>query len=285
MAKSPPSFPLYYTNWIEGTDELSDTAYRCYLRLLIRQWTHGCIPETKLLKMNICKITELGYWESIWDEISHKFVTVDCQDIFEYDGRKVDGFVLVNPRMHTMREKEVPKYRAVIAAAQKNGRLGGRPKKKPRRNPVGTPEETQWGTQSEPSLGKGKGDRGSIGSSTRTENVLTVDETLFPNDILPKAPTESERRSKFTEIFNSTVGVKKCEVWSDKRKSAFRARIAKKGWVDLAVKALGKFPLNNGYQPTIDQFLRPDTAAEIVEGKHDFSFDKSRELDIDLGGI
>jgi len=77
MAKSPPSFELYYNDWIGGTYHLSHKARDCYLSLLIYQWQNSSIPDEKMLLMNVCRITDQGDWDLIWREISDKFEPLD----------------------------------------------------------------------------------------------------------------------------------------------------------------------------------------------------------------
>lgn len=150
MAKAPPSFPLFYTNWIEGTDILSDLAYRCYMRLIVYQWVNGFLPESELARMNVCKIREKSQWDHVWQELKPKFAPVDIETIADWEPDGTPRKVWVSRTQHEIRQREVPKYQRVVSRNRKNGRRGGKPKSEPSRNPTGNPNETH----------SGKGERG-----------------------------------------------------------------------------------------------------------------------------
>lgn len=205
MPKAPPSFDFYYTNWIEGTDILSDKAYRCYLRLLIWQWTNGYLPETELKRMNVCHVHDKGLWDQVWSEISGKFVPVDSADVVDDDG--ADRKVLVNLRMHEQRNEQVPKYHHRLEANRQNGRLGGRPRKpkpKPKQNPIENPMGFKNETQTKPTWEEGRGKReDSLCATTGTSTAERSDgsnRSMFDRKVAsdlaqPDPPGTSRSRS------------------------------------------------------------------------------------------
>lgn len=158
MAKAPPSFDFYYNDWLGGTAAFSNVEYACYHRLLIYQWQNGHIPVKKVQRMNLCQIIDVGQWDGIWETISEKFESVYGADVVDWNGNP-ETQLFVNMRMHKDRNDKLPKYHLRVSTAKKNGKKGGRPTK-PKRNP----EETQIGTQTKPSSGRGKGEGSSFKS-------------------------------------------------------------------------------------------------------------------------
>jgi hypothetical protein len=174
MAKAPPAIELYYTNWVESTDVLSDKAYRVYLRLLIYQFQNGHIPKKPVQRMNLCHIRDLGEWQQVWDEIHEKFQPIESGLICDYVGDSPDEIVLVNPVMHEQREARLPGYKtsAKAKANRINGNKGGRPRKDrlPNLNPNETqtkPTDNPNETQTEPK----KTHRGEKGEGKREDNT------------------------------------------------------------------------------------------------------------------
>lgn len=75
-------------------------------------------------------------------------------------------------------------------------------------------------------------------------------------------------------VWNSTAGVRRVAKLTKKRQRALKVRLGEPDWPWR--EALGKFPLKSfasepdGWQPTIDWFIRPDTVTSILEGKYDW---------------
>ncbi len=113
MPKAPPSFDSFYNDWFAGTAHLDHVARDCFLSLLIYQWQNGEIPKEPLLRMNLCRIIDVGQWERIWRHIEDKF---EC---FNETGG------LRNGKLHELRKKAIDRWER----AKKNGAKGGRPKK------------------------------------------------------------------------------------------------------------------------------------------------------------
>ena len=170
MAKSPPSFDFYPTNWIEGTDLLSDFAYRVYMRLLCYQWSAGYLPPTPQM-MNLSRVRTIEEWNSVWSEISCKFILVESANVCDY--ADVDeARVLVNERLHNQRNEQLPKYQKAVRQARINGKKGGRPRNK-------TQIETKLGFVENPVPEEGSGKR-EVGSKNlekrKQESRPTVEE-------------------------------------------------------------------------------------------------------------
>lgn len=172
MAKAPPSFDFYYTNWLEGTDILSDRAYRCYLRLLIYQWTNGHIPETGAQRRRLCSIGSEEDWQVVWNEIGPKFTPIAAGDICDFVGSTPETQVLVNARMHELRETKLPGYLHQKEVNRANGRKGGRPKKASENrnaNRIGFDSESETKAKRNRNGEKGEGIRENVfGNSSNT---------------------------------------------------------------------------------------------------------------------
>ena len=198
MAKAPPSFDFFYTNWLEGTDILSDRAYRCYLRLLIYQWTNGHIPETGAQRRRLCSIGSEEEWQVVWSEIGPKFTPIAAGDICDFVGSTPETQVFVNQRMHELRESSLPGYQNRVEANRANGRKGGRPKTsqiKPKRNPVGFENETQ--TKPRWEEGRGNKELGSsfntVGSSNRIDTQYGLENSKRTASDVGASNTEHEK--------------------------------------------------------------------------------------------
>lgn len=137
MAKAPPSFDFFMNDWLGGVQHLSPADERHYLRLLIWQWNNGYLPDLKA-RMAVCGIHDVVKWERVWLAISDKFQPVDATEICDYSGEPTT--VLVNPKLHEMRQQAVPAYQKRVQRNRQNGGKGGRPRK-PGKNPVGSPEK------------------------------------------------------------------------------------------------------------------------------------------------
>lgn len=89
------------------------------------------------------------------------------------------------------------------------------------------------------------------------------------------SPPPSLTLKEFLSAWNATMQ-QKCES-TDKRRTAFNARIRKQDWLDCWRVALAKAkdsPFCNGdndrgWVADVDWFLRPDTVQKILEGKYD----------------
>ena len=112
MAKCPPSFQFYPSDWILGTDLLSLEARGGYISLLCHSWIKVDLPfdEEKLAPLLGVSVEE---FRAIWEDISDKF-TIDDQ-----------GF-LRNERLESVRELALTRS----AAGRKGGSKGAPSKRK-----------------------------------------------------------------------------------------------------------------------------------------------------------
>jgi hypothetical protein len=135
MSKAPPSFDFFPSDFLAGTMTLTHTELSCYIRLLCYQWDNGHIPPAEIERMNICNIADQGHWRAIWERIRIKFKAVSYGDICTCDSDlfNLEMLVFVNPRMHEMREKQIPRWFRNREIYRENGAKGGRPKGKTKR--------------------------------------------------------------------------------------------------------------------------------------------------------
>lgn len=108
MAKAPPAFQFYPSDFVMGTLHLDPESVGCYILLLSHQWTHGTLPSDEEKLARICRMSPKPF-ERVWSDLGAKFVD---------DG---DGG-LVNPRLQLTREKQVEGREKKIAAGRKGGR-------------------------------------------------------------------------------------------------------------------------------------------------------------------
>ena len=79
-----------------------------------------------------------------------------------------------------------------------------------------------------------------------------------------------------TAKWNAIDGLQPIRFWSQKRKTALRARLKDKGWFECAQEALRKIPKSRfllghndrKWRANIDWFLRPDSVYRILEGAY-----------------
>lgn len=117
-------FPFYIGDYLKKTQLLSCEEHGAYLLLIFTLYQSGGKIPFNLKKMaRVCRLSESEF-TGIWDDISPLFVV---------------GEFVENDRVN--RELEAIKARS--ERARKNGKSGGRPKKKPIANPEGNLEETQ----------------------------------------------------------------------------------------------------------------------------------------------
>ncbi len=98
----------------------------------------------------------------------------------------------------------------------------------------------------------------------------------------PPTPLDPNMELEFLQTWNQTQGVRqnKASKFSVKRRLSFRIRIRDPSWDWMA--ALAKFPLKcfesepDGWRPTVDWFLKPDSVQDILEGKYDWSKSNDR---------
>ena len=76
-------------------------------------------------------------------------------------------------------------------------------------------------------------------------------------------------RSLSVEISDGAVRYRFHDI-PEKFRPEFQARWLEPGWQEQADAALKKFPLKNGNRITLEAFLKPGKADEIVGGVHDF---------------
>lgn len=108
MAKAPPAFQFYPSDFMAGTAHLDAEAIGCYLLLLCFQWMHGFVPSDASQRARICRKSTPEF-APLWDSISDKFVVSD------------DG-CLRNERMEVVRGNQL----AVSEKRREAGRLGGK---------------------------------------------------------------------------------------------------------------------------------------------------------------
>ena len=121
MAKAPPSFQFYPSDFISGTMHLDHQAIACYLLLLCFQWQHKILPNDVQKLRRICRWE--GDFGPIWEEIRDKFVELD------------DGS-LVNERLETTRNRALELSRKRSDAGKKGGQAIAKqlPKQKGKQN-------------------------------------------------------------------------------------------------------------------------------------------------------
>lgn len=98
MAKAPPSFNFYHSDFMAGTAHLNYGEIGCYTMLLCYQWANGSIPRDKDRLSRICRCS-LEELNRIWPMISDKFVAADHT-----------GETLVNPRMESDRAESIHQW-------------------------------------------------------------------------------------------------------------------------------------------------------------------------------
>lgn len=76
MAKAPPSFDFYHSDFIAGTSHMTPEEVGCYLRLLCYQWANGSIPRDKERLSRIC-VCSLESFNRAWPGIVDKFESAD----------------------------------------------------------------------------------------------------------------------------------------------------------------------------------------------------------------
>lgn len=122
MSKSP-SFQFYAQDFLTGVMYLTNEEKGVYITMLAKQWTDGKIPKKRLRFL-------VGFdWENFSEELKEKF-----KDYGEY---------IVNERLELEREKK----ENFIKKQQENGKKGGRPPKKSKKE---NPNKTQTQTQKKP---------------------------------------------------------------------------------------------------------------------------------------
>ena len=100
-----------------------------------------------------------------------------------------------------------------------------------------------------------------------------------PSQAKPKKIVDDkpELIDEFTKRWNSAKGNKPIHRMTKPRRRLFTIRADQEGWLDDYPLALAKFPLpafsDGKWTPNIKWFLKPDTVAEIIEGRFDFRTD------------
>ncbi len=94
----------------------------------------------------------------------------------------------------------------------------------------------------------------------------------------PIVPLSQHSIDEIVIAWNSTTGVVPVRKVTGQRKLHLKTRLSESDWPWK--EALAKFPLpcfanDGGWKPTLDWFVRPDTADSILEGKYDWRKDHS----------
>lgn len=113
MANKTPAFPLYASEFLGDTDEMTNEEVGMYIRLLCVQWVNGSIPGNPD-RLPYCEFNNLAYTDPcrmpiVWGVINDKF------EIGE-NGR------LRNPGLESTRQKKVE----YLEKQQKNGARGAK---------------------------------------------------------------------------------------------------------------------------------------------------------------
>lgn len=118
MGKAPPAFQFYPNDFVTGTRRMTTTEVGGYILLLCAQWDDGFVLGDDMQELaNIMRCTK-KVASSIWARVSEKFAR---NEVGEWR----------NARLEKVR-REQQEFRARQAD---NGRLGGRPARKPNPNP------------------------------------------------------------------------------------------------------------------------------------------------------
>jgi uncharacterized protein YdaU (DUF1376 family) len=120
MAKNPPAFQFYASDFDVATRSWSPAEVGCYIRLLVHEWINGPLPtdEDRLRRIAGAGETE---WQSLWGIVGEKFSSSDGS--------------LINRRIERTREEQRI-YSERQAAA---GRKGAKARWGDDDNPIGDP--------------------------------------------------------------------------------------------------------------------------------------------------
>jgi len=95
-----------------------------------------------------------------------------------------------------------------------------------------------------------------------------------PGEVSPTPPLADEPQAVLM-AWNATAGATRTETLGQSRLNAIKLLLIDPGW--RWRDALAKFPLKcyasepEGWQPTFDWFIKPDTVTKILEGTYDFT--------------
>ena len=119
-----------------------------------------------------------------------------------------------------------------------------------------------------------------IKEGTNVPSVDRVDGEEALTERIPKSGAEKDRdreieaeTRKIVDAWNQLPGARSIRSLNHKRRAAVRSRLLAGDWPWR--EAMDKFPLrcfesSDGYIPTFDFFVRPDTVNSILEGKYDW---------------
>ena len=205
MARSPHSFNFFTANFVEAVRLFEPDEIGAYVMLLCHQWQHGHIPETDRERRKAAQVYDDDQWTRIWERLRPKFELVAYSDVCDCDPTSPDRHVLVNPRMHTDRNKDLPKYRAAVERAKINGSKGGR---KPKSEPTSEPKSDPTSVLSETEVLKREERRENKGERSEESVLLTLESEILPGPLRDEA---------FVELFNQwcTVRNGKHHDWLD----------------------------------------------------------------------
>lgn len=107
----PEWMPLYVRRLLaSGAYALmSNEAFGCYIKLLLRQWEDGFLPENQMVLARFCFASDL-VWQEVWPQLENHFP-------ISARGRE-------NPILTEIRSKQMGRIQVLKA----NGSKGGRPK-------------------------------------------------------------------------------------------------------------------------------------------------------------
>ena len=174
MAKAPPSFQFYPSDFIVGTMHLDHQAIACYLLLLCFQWAHRKLPSDVQELAKICRF-DAQKFPAVWGTIADKFVD---------DGN--GG--LYNERLESVRSKAL----ALSEKRAEVGRKGGQA--------IAKQKGKQKGKQ-KPSKGSMKYEDRSM--NTEDRNLKTEDGSLKTDpfeefwDLVPKKVAKKDCRKHY----------------------------------------------------------------------------------------
>tara|TARA_R100001129_G_scaffold175548_2_gene148670 strand:+ start:1176 stop:2039 length:864 start_codon:yes stop_codon:yes gene_type:complete len=114
-----------------------------------------------------------------------------------------------------------------------------------------------------------------VGDATPTNSAASASYQAKPSQAKPKIKkVDNEVIENFTQAWNTAKGNRPIHRMTTPRKRLIATRAENPEWLEDYPKALAKFPLpafsDGKWSPNIKWFLRPDTVAEIIEGRYDF---------------
>jgi hypothetical protein len=166
------------------------------------------------------------------------------------------------------------KYWCITLSASKNdGPVDENPEEFALSNSTGEAKEKRRTTVGQTQENRRESDRTSVGEPTAILPIPIPDP--FPE---PAASAASEAAAAETVVaaWNGSKGVSHCQSLSKSRRDKINVRLRESWWRANWLNAIERIPTarflhenDRGWKADIDWFLRPDTAAKLLEGKYD----------------